>query len=88
MDKQFMKEFGENMYEDLVCEAVKDIKEFPRIKDDYLKLDNAFYQKIKLISPELIEQYEQLTSLFSEMENIIRMALYIKGAEDRERMLR
>lgn len=88
MDKVLMKEFGQKMYEDIAAEVVKDNQEYQRLRIKYVQKEREYRKKLSEINMEFVEEYDQVMNLLLEMEQFINMELYVKGAEDRERMLR
>lgn len=88
MDKQLMKKFYQQMYEDIVSEVVNNNYLYQEQKNQYVERRSAFGKKLKDLDEEMYTEYEELENLFGSMNSIVYMELYIKGAEDREAMLR
>ena len=76
------------MYEDIAGEVVRENHEYQRLKQEYIVQDKMFCQKLLKIDENLNQEVEQLIHLFFELAKITYIELYLKGAEDRERMLR
>lgn len=88
MDRAFMREFMENMYEDVAAEVVKDNSTYEKLRLQYVDMEREYYHQIIKLSPELAQMHDDLSELFGKMERIADAELYLRGAEDRERMLR
>ena len=87
MNKQFMQEYYEGMYEDIAGEVVKDNREHQNLMEKYLSRCKIFDKKLADLDKILYDEYEELQNLFDNMNRIVYKELYIKGAEDREKML-
>jgi len=88
MDRAFMREFMENMYEDVTAEVVRDNSAYEKLRVQYMDMEREFYQQLIELSPELAQMHDELSEVFGKLQRISDTELYLRGAEDRERMLR
>jgi len=88
MDRVFLREFMENMYEDVTAEVVRDNSAYEKLRAQYMDMEREFYQQLIELSPELAQMHDELSEVFGKLQRISDTELYLRGAEDRERMLR
>ena len=88
MDRVFLREFMENMYEDVTAEVVRDNSAYEKLRVQYMDMEREFYQQLIELSPELAQMHDELSEVFGKLQRISDTELYLRGAEDRERMLR
>ena len=85
MDREFMKSFYRNYYEDVYSEAIKEFTEYQEkqiVKYDLqAKIEEEHSEKgLKL--------FEQFLDALADEQEILLQEMYLLGAQDRERMLR
>jgi len=88
MDRAFMEHYFDSVYEDIIGVLTSQ-------NDDYLAARKAFTESqeelltmCRDISNPLWQQHETVMSAYYRTQLILVKLAYLKGAEDRERMLR
>ena len=77
MNKKFMGELYEKIYEDPVYEIVQEHKKYRTLQEKYEDL----------VSDEQMKLHDEIIDIINLQINIIAKEMYLRGMEDRENML-
>lgn len=88
MDKEFMKSFFERYYENPYAEAVKDLGTYHETQKKRQKIEGVFEVKLKDAGEKVWQLFEQYMDAWTDEQEVLLKAMYLLGAEDREKMLR
>ncbi len=86
MDKRMMSDFYDRMYEDPVKEIVEKDRQYREWKKELAKLEAEVWDMLR-DQEQVKETLEKLLDVIYRMEGYANKALYLKGAEDRGKML-
>lgn len=88
MDKELMLQHFETTYEDPIGEIIGDDPEFKRINDLFFKKSEELCQLVGGVNSPVWDLFEEVMDEYHKIELILSKAMYLKGAEDREKMLK
>ncbi len=81
-----MSDFYDRMYEDPVKEIVEKDRQYREWKKELVKLEAEVWDMLRG-QEQVKEALEKLLDVIYRMEGCANKALYLKGAEDRGKML-
>lgn len=85
MDREFMKSFYRNYYEDVYSEAIKEFTEYQEKQIVKYDLQAKIEEEL---SEKGLKLFEQFLDALADEQEILLQEMYLLGAQDRERMLR
>lgn len=88
MDKELMLRYFETEYENPMDEIVGDDPEFKKINDCFFKKSEELCQLVGGANSPVWGLFEEVMDEYHKIELILSKAMYLKGAEDREKMLK
>lgn len=88
MEKELMLRYFETTYEDPIGEIVGDDPEFKKINDLFFKKSEELCQLVGGANSLVWDLFEEVMDEYHKIELILSKAMYLKGAEDREKMLK
>ena len=88
MEKEVMLRYFETTYEDPIGEILGDDPEFKKINDLFLKKSEELCQLVGGANSPVWDLFEEVMDEYHKIELILSKAMYLKGAEDREKMLK
>lgn len=87
MNKEMMLHYFETEYEDPIGEIVGDDPEFQKINDLFFKKSEELCQLVGGVNSPVWDFFEEIMNEYHYRELILSKAMYLKGAEDRNKML-
>lgn len=87
MNKAFMSEFYDKFYEDPIFETVGGMEEFLQIRKKHQEAQEKLKEIIGNVGTPAWKAYEAAMAMQYEYVHLVAKAMYLKGAEDREKML-
>lgn len=88
MDHAFMEHYFNSVYEDIVTVLTADNSEYETAKSKFCALQKDLLEKCGDINNPIWQQHETVIAANHRIQAILLKLAYLKGAEDRERMLR
>lgn len=88
MDRELMLRYFETEYENPMDEIVGDDPEFKKINDYFFKKSEELCQLVGGANSPVWDLFEEVMDEYHKIELILSKAMYLKGAEDREKMLK
>ena len=88
MDRAFMEHYFDSVYEDIIGTLVSDSEDYQAAKKAFCALQNELLSQCGDMSSPIWQQHEAVMSAYYRIQHILVKLAYLKGAEDRERMLR
>lgn len=88
MDKELMLRYFETTYEDPVGEILGDDPEYKSVSKQFFAKSDELRQLAGGINSPIWALFEEAMDEYHQIELIISKAMYLKGAEDREKMLK
>lgn len=88
MEKELMLRYFETTYEDPIGEILGDNTEFKKINDLFFKKSEELCQLVGGANSPVWDLFEEVMDEYHKIELILSKAMYLKGAEDREKMLK
>lgn len=88
MDRELMLRYFETEYENPMDEIVGDDPEFKKINDRFFKKSEELCQLVGGANSPVWDLFEEVMDEYHKIELILSKAMYLKGAEDREKMLK
>lgn len=88
MNKEMMLHYFETEYEDPIGEIVGDDPELQKINDLFFKKSEELCQLVGGVNSPVWDLFEEVMDEYHKIELILSKAMYLKGAEDREKMLK
>lgn len=83
----FMREYYQGHYEDPVWFIMKNSENCKEAEKEYVAMEHAFLDKLREISPDMVEEYSDVIGSLLYFQNCIIDEAYILGVKDRERSL-
>jgi hypothetical protein len=87
MDRDFMSDYYDRMYEGTGL-LIPQSEEYRQLRKEYGKVEKQLLEKLGGITSDVWKLHERLIMLAYYTSDIVAKDAYLKGAEDRERMLR
>ena len=88
MDRELMLRYFETEYENPMDEILGDDPEFKKINDRFFKKSEELCQLVGGVNSPVWDLFEEVMDEYHKIELILAKAMYLKGAEDREKMLK
>lgn len=88
MEKELMLRYFETTYEDPIGEILGDDPAFKKINDLFFKKSEELCQLVGGVNSPVWDLFEEVMDEYHKIELILSKAMYLKGAEDREKMLK
>ena len=89
MDIQFMKDYYDLRYEETDGENhFVDEAAYQEKQSEHSKMEDQLMEMVGGTEPNVWKLYESIMCVYFDMEEIIKQAVYLQGAYDRERMLK
>lgn len=87
MNKAFMSDFYDRFYTDPIYETIGKKKEFLEIRKKHQEAQEKLKEIIGDVGTPAWCAYEKAMAVQYEYVNFVAKSMYLKGAEDREKML-
>lgn len=88
MDHAFMEHYFNSVYEDIITVLTADNSEYETAKTRFYTLQKNLLEQCGDINNPIWQQHEAVIAANHRIHSILLKLAYLKGAEDRERMLR
>ena len=88
MDRAFMGQYFDIAYEDIITELIQDCPEYQKIRDEISAEQRELFSLVGDIKSDVWQQYETVIGKFHSSELLLAKLAYLRGAADREKMLR
>lgn len=88
MDRELMLRYFETKYENPMDEIVGDDPEFKKINGCFFKKSKELCKLVGGANSPVWDLFEEVMDEYHKIELILSKAMYLKGAEDREKMLK
>lgn len=88
MNRELMLRHFETEYENPIDEIVGDDPEFQKINDLFITKSEELCQLVGGVNSDVWELFEEVMDEYHKIELILSKAMYLQGAEDREKMLK
>lgn len=88
MNKEMMLHYFETEYEDPIGTIVGDDPKFQKINDLFFKKSEELCQLVGGANSPVWDLFEDVMDEYHKIELILSKAMYLQGAEDREKMLK
>lgn len=88
MDRELMLRYFETEYENPMDEIVGDDPEFKEINHRFFEKSEELCQLVGGANSLVWDLFEEVMDEYHRIELILSKAMYLKGAEDREKMLK
>ena len=88
MEKELMLRYFETTYEDPIGEILGDDPQFQKINDLFFKKSEELCQLVGGVNSPVWDLFEEVMDEYHKIELILSKAMYLKGAEDREKMMK
>lgn len=88
MDRLFMEQYFDKMYDDVIAEIVEDDAEYAELQASAEEAIKKLADLVAETNPSLWKHCEDaMDGIYSVQFRLMKLA-YLQGAEDREKMLR
>lgn len=87
MNQAFMSDFYDKFYEDPIFETVGKMEKFLQIRKKHQEAQEKLKAIIGDVGTPAWKAYEATMAIQYEYVNYVAKSMYLKGAEDREKML-
>lgn len=87
MDREFMKSFYRNYYENPQGEATKDSPVFTEKHNLRYEFEDKFIEILHELGPDALSAFEQYMDAYTDEQEVVLEEMYLLGAKDREKML-
>lgn len=88
MDRAFMEHYFNSVYEDIIGSLTEENEDYQQAKKAFYNSQNEFLSLCGDMNNPLWQQHESVMSAYYRTQLILVKLAYLKGAEDREQMLR
>ncbi|MCC8138272.1 MAG: hypothetical protein LIO76_09490 [Clostridiales bacterium] len=88
MDRQFMAEYFDKVYDEPVSAAVKDDEEYCKLNEVFFQKEQEFEKMLGGPNSKEYVFFDELMTKSDELWERVMKGAYLMGARDRERMLR
>lgn len=88
MNREMMLHYFEKEYEDPIGEIMGDNPEFKRINDLFFTKSEELCQLVGGVNSPAWDLFEEVMDEYHKIELILSTEMYLKGAEDRDEMLK
>lgn len=88
MDRAFMEHYFDSVYEDIIGVITSENEDYQAARQAFYESQNKLLSQCGDMNNPLWQQHETVMSAYYRTQLILVKLAYLKGAEDRERMLR
>ena len=88
MDKEFMRTYYRNFYDNPCDLVVKDSEEFQEKRRIRYEIEEELTEMLGGTDTVLYKKFDDYISALAEENEVMREETYLLGAEDRDKMLR
>lgn len=88
MDRAFMEHYYDSVYEDIIGVLTLENEDYQAAKAAFTTSQNALLAQCGGMNNQIWQQHETVMSAYYRTQSILVKLAYLKGAEDREKMLR
>lgn len=88
MDRAFMEHYFDSVYEDIIGVLTSENEDYQAAKTAFTASQNELLAQCGGMNNLIWQQHETVMSAYYRTQSILVKLAYLKGAEDREKMLR
>ena len=88
MDKELMLRYFETEHKNPMNEIEGDDPELKKINNQFIKKSEELCQFVRDANFPVWDLFEEVMDEYHKIKRILSKAMYLKGAEDREKMLK
>lgn len=82
-----MKKFYKRFYDDAVFETIGETEKYNELREKRKNAENDLLKLIGGVETKEWEAIEKLLTIHHDYVNLVALEMYLKGAEDRDKML-